>query len=83
MTQLVACHLAGRSSNTVRFIDDNQIPAAVDDGVNSLLVVFFHTLIRPTGVLLDRLNGVHRGDDLIELAIYIVGIREAADRIII
>ena len=64
-------------------INDDKIPAAIDDRIDSLLVIFLYSLIRPSGMFLDWLDGIHRRNDLIILTIDIVCIRQAPDRVVI
>ena len=64
-------------------IYDDQIPSAVDDGIDSFLIVLFNLFLAPAGVFFNRLDRIHWGNHLIELTIHIIIIRQAANRIII
>ena len=83
IAQLVTSHFAGRTSHSMRLIYNNQIPSTIDDGIDSFLIVLFNLFLAPTSVFFNRLDGIHRGNHLIELTIHIVIIRQTANRIII
>ena len=79
ISQFITCHLAGGPGDTVSLINDDQVPAAVDDGINPLLVIFLDTFIRPAGMLFDWLDRVHRRYDLIVLPVNILAVCQASN----
>ena len=83
VAQLISGHLAGGTGNTVGLIDDDKVPATVDDRIDAFLVIFFYTLICPASVFFDRLDRIHRRDNLVVLAIDIIRIRQASNGVVI
>jgi hypothetical protein len=64
-------------------IYDDQIPPAVDNGVDTFFVILFDPLFSPADTFFQRFNRVHRRDDLIKLSIYIIVVRYLTDSVVI
>ncbi len=65
--QAVAGDLFGAAAEPVGFVADNQVPTGVDQVAEPFLVVRFQLLTGPAPASFDRLDGIDRADDLIEL----------------
>ena len=63
------------------FIDDDQIPAAVHDGFGAFAVIIGNLFIGPAGAMIQRLDGVHGGDDLVKLTVNVLLPRDPANGI--
>ena len=83
ISEFVSGHLTGRASDAVSLINDNQIPPAVNDGVDALLVVLLNSFFSPTDALLKWFNRIHRRDDLVKLPVNIIVVRYLSDGIVI
>ena len=79
VSKLITSHIAGRTSNTMCLINNNQIPSAIDNGLDSFLIIFFNPLIGPACMFFHRLNGIHWRNDLVKLAIDIVVVCQATN----
>ena len=81
MAKLVPRHFTSRACYTVCLIDDDQIPTAVDDGIDPLFVVFFNLFIGPASTFLQRFDGVHRRDNLIILSVDVIAVCKTSNRV--
>ena len=81
--QFISCNFTGASGYSVCFINYNQVPPAVDDGINALFVILLNTLFCPADTLLKRFNRIHGRDHLIELPIDIIVICYLSDCVIV
>ena len=83
VSKFISGNFAGRTCNTVSLINDDKVPSTVDNGVDTFFVVLFNPLFSPTNTFFQRLDRIHRRDDLIKLSINIIIIRYLADGIVI
>ena len=81
MAKLISCHFASRASYAVCLIDDDQVPATIDDGIDPFFVVFFDFFIGPASTFLQRFDGVHRRDNLIILAVDVIAVCKTSNRV--
>jgi hypothetical protein len=62
----MASDLVAGTGDVVRFVNDHEVPASIDDRTGASFVVFRNSLRRPSDASSHRLYGVERTDDLIE-----------------
>ena len=78
LAQPVAGDQLGAAAQPVSFVADDQVPASGDQVAQAFLVVGFELLSGPAPPLLDRLDGVDRADDLIEVPPDVLGAGQVA-----
>ena len=83
ISEFVSGHLTGRASDAMRFIYDDQIPPAVNNGVDAFLVVLLNSFFSPADTLLQRFDRIHRRDDLVKLPVNIIVVRYLTDGVVI
>ena len=65
LAKFEAGDLVCASTETVRFVHDDQIPAGGDQVLESFAVIFDYLSLRPPAAFVHRFNGIHGADDLI------------------